>query len=483
MRNGRKVTVSVIIPSYNDSDVLQKTIECLNTQNYPRELMEIIVVDDCSQNPNAGFLNNNIFTKVVRHDLNRGQAAARNTGIKHASNRLLIFLDSDILAEKNLVSEHVKAFKKDKTVTLGTVNWHPDVKTNHFTRFGKWFEFNNVFDKPELGFDDFSGANFSVGRDELSESGVFFDENFKKYGLEDIEFAYQLKQAGFSFNFMPSAVGLHYRKATFGDQIRRAKKSADSILYFIKKYSDPDIARKLKYLPKPVYKKYSPLLQKTASVAEKNIIRIENSFDPKPFDREFLSVCGVYLIEYAPLEQLYAHQVHLGHNYECPYKNTAIDWALRVDLMAKMSDSHNDADSVFAGLICEVPDIELKQSLCHQAGRYFILKDNDDEALKILSYGLDIGITPNKDSYLMMYLTGSILKKKGLLNQAQSFFNIVVDHGAGYIHKSQVAGAYYHLGDILSSMPAKTRARDYFSTALRFCPSHRAAKRALDNLK
>jgi len=483
MRKSEKITVSVIIPAYNDNSVLAKSIEYLNNQDYPLDQIELIVVDDCSDEKIMDFAGNNVRSKIVRHDTNKGQAGARNTGIIHSQNDLLIFLDSDILACKNLVSSHVNAYKKGKLVNLGTVNWHPDVKTNHFTKFGKWFEFNNVFDKPELDFDDFSAANFSVGRKELTDSGIMFDEMFRKYGLEDIEFAYRLKKTGFKFNFVPSAEGLHYRKATFGDQIRRAKKSVESILYFLNKYQDAEIARKLKYLPRSVYKKYQPLLQRTASVAEKNIIKIENNFDPTPFDREFLSVCGVYLIEYAPLDELHMHYVHLPYNYDCPYKNTAIDWALRVDLMDRMTDPHCDADSLFAGLIGEVPDLYLRQSLCHQAGRYFILKDNDDEAMEIMSYGLDIGLEPNKDSVLMMYLSGSILKKQGLLNQAQSFFNVVIEQGEKFIHKSQMAGAYYHLGDIFARLPVKAKAETCLNMALKFCPSHSAAKKALRNLK
>lgn len=482
-------SVSIILPTYNENEILTKTVCSLCAQTYPSELMEIIVVDDCSSIPAQNFIPQNlsVSTKVVRHAVNKGRAAARNTGITTAVNEVLIFLDSDVIADPSLVASHAAQFVNNdhKTAHLGTIRWHPDVKLNLFTRYARWFEYDTVLDKPDLGFIDFAGANVSISRTVLRESGVLFDENFTAYGMEDIEFGYRLKKAGFAFAFCPSAIGLHYRQATLDEQIRRARQSAGSIRFFVEKHDDPEIVRQLHLLPPSLYSAHTATFDTAEALAGDHIKRLETDpsrLENNPLEREIYSISAVFLIESASQRALYASvpETLKRHSYTIPLQASIVDWAHRLLLVDRIYEGSLDIDQIYTEVIEPVRDPLFQQSLCHELGRYCILVKRYDQAQRILSLGVSLSDKPHKDYYLMVYLLGSIAKQMQNFEDAKRYFDRVINESRPYIHASQYASAMYHRGDImLKEGLSSQEANDYFAGALRIYPGHEAAKSAL----
>lgn len=85
--------VSVIIPSYNRSDLLKRAISSVLVQNYWS--FELIVVDDGSTDDTARtVLSFQPHVKYVKQE-NKGVSAARNKGAAKAKGAYLAFLDSD----------------------------------------------------------------------------------------------------------------------------------------------------------------------------------------------------------------------------------------------------------------------------------------------------------------------------------------------------------------------------------------------------
>jgi len=88
-------TVSVVIPAYEDADVLPRAIDSVLAQTL--QSIELVVVDDGSAEDLGPVVRAYDDDRVafVRHEENRGASAARNTGIDHASGRYVSFLDAD----------------------------------------------------------------------------------------------------------------------------------------------------------------------------------------------------------------------------------------------------------------------------------------------------------------------------------------------------------------------------------------------------
>jgi len=104
--------VTVIIPSYQpEPGVLATTLAALERQTYPKELLEVVIVDDGSDPPvevPAPTLTNVTIVRQERRGF--GIARARNTGVRASSHAhgVAVFLDGDIIAEAELVAGHAR---------------------------------------------------------------------------------------------------------------------------------------------------------------------------------------------------------------------------------------------------------------------------------------------------------------------------------------------------------------------------------------
>jgi glycosyltransferase involved in cell wall biosynthesis len=85
--------ISVVIPAYNRADLVGRAIQSAQSQR-PAPPAEIIVVDDCSSDATAAEAEK-YGVVVVRHEENRGEAGARNSGLETARFDWVAFLDSD----------------------------------------------------------------------------------------------------------------------------------------------------------------------------------------------------------------------------------------------------------------------------------------------------------------------------------------------------------------------------------------------------
>lgn len=97
------MTISVIIPVYKVEKYIRRCLESVIDQGSDGFNIECLIVDDCSPDGSMMIVNdiiNNyhgsvISFKIIRHDVNKGLSAARNTGIKASTGDFLFFIDSD----------------------------------------------------------------------------------------------------------------------------------------------------------------------------------------------------------------------------------------------------------------------------------------------------------------------------------------------------------------------------------------------------
>jgi glycosyltransferase involved in cell wall biosynthesis len=99
--------VSIIIPTYNRKDLLQKAVESVLDQTYP--YFELIVVDDGSDDDTPELFKKQLQSIVYIRQENRGPAAARNTGVQAARHDFIAFLDSDDRFAENKLEIQLQA--------------------------------------------------------------------------------------------------------------------------------------------------------------------------------------------------------------------------------------------------------------------------------------------------------------------------------------------------------------------------------------
>ena len=105
-------SVSVIIPTYNYGRFIERAVNSVLSQSY--QDYEIIIIDDGSTDDTK----NRVVVKYhderiiyIRHDMNRGPSAARNTGIKSSKGEFIAFLDSDDEWEPDKLYHQINLFR------------------------------------------------------------------------------------------------------------------------------------------------------------------------------------------------------------------------------------------------------------------------------------------------------------------------------------------------------------------------------------
>jgi predicted O-methyltransferase YrrM len=95
--DNRAIRVSVIIPTYNRSKLIERAVRSVQAQSYP--VLEIIIVDDASDDDTESMVRKMQLgdPRIIycRHERNLKAQAARNTGLRKASGEWIAFLDSD----------------------------------------------------------------------------------------------------------------------------------------------------------------------------------------------------------------------------------------------------------------------------------------------------------------------------------------------------------------------------------------------------
>jgi glycosyltransferase involved in cell wall biosynthesis len=203
--------LSVVIPTYNRQERLQACLEALAHQTQPHDDFEVIVVVDGSTDGTKEMLQHLVTPyrlKILLQE-NQGQHLARNHGVEHALGRYCLFLDDDIMAEPDLVAEHLKLHRlQEKKVGIGQMTLLIPEDSDWFTvsyarRWHRHYEELNDGIRKPAWFDCY-GGNLSMPRSMLLDVGGFAADIRRSH---DIELGYRLDKHGMSFAYLPHAIG------------------------------------------------------------------------------------------------------------------------------------------------------------------------------------------------------------------------------------------------------------------------------------
>lgn len=116
--------VSVIIPTYNRIDTLERAIESVKNQTYKN--IEILVIDDNANNKEIREKIKNLVSKfndvqLILNKENLGGALTRNEGIKNAKGKYIAFLDDDDEFYPQKIEKQYNLYKKLNNEKVGLI--------------------------------------------------------------------------------------------------------------------------------------------------------------------------------------------------------------------------------------------------------------------------------------------------------------------------------------------------------------------------
>ncbi|MBI4767041.1 MAG: mycofactocin biosynthesis glycosyltransferase MftF, partial [Deltaproteobacteria bacterium] len=201
--------ISVIIPVHNRPDEIRSCLEALLQVDYPREKVEILVVDDASTDSTPEVVSEFPVT-LIRLSENRQAPFCRNLGSRRACGEILAFIDSDCLASPPWLRELVPVFN-DRSVAAvgGKVDSYYDRKG--LDRYEQVMSSLNGGDWPRRStekepFFYVPSCNFLVRKEVFLSVGGFQEELVVG---EDVDLCWRLQDQGHPVEYRPVGIVRH----------------------------------------------------------------------------------------------------------------------------------------------------------------------------------------------------------------------------------------------------------------------------------
>jgi len=186
-------TVSVIIPTYNRAHLIKRAIQSVLNQTY--QDFEVIIVDDGSTDNTEKVVKsfNDPRIRYIRHEKNKGAAAARNTGIKAAKGKFIAFQDSDDEWLPEKLEKQMKVFEtaSAKVGVVYTGFWRIENNKKIYIPFS-WVKQKEGNIHKELLKGSFIGLPTVLIKKECFRKGEMFDEKLPR--LQDWELVIRLSK-------------------------------------------------------------------------------------------------------------------------------------------------------------------------------------------------------------------------------------------------------------------------------------------------
>jgi len=259
---------SIIIVNYNVKDLLIKCLESIF--NFQKDLkFEVIVIDNHSDDQSTKMIKEcfpNI--KLFENKRNLGFSTACNQGIKESRGRYILLLNPDTEFTTGGINEMIKFMDSNHHVGIcGPKMVDPQGKIQFSARsfpsyltaisssqsiLNKLFPGNPLSRKyllkdhnhcreREVGW--VSGSCLLARREVFEKIGLL-DEQFFMY-VEDVDFCYRAKQAGFSVYYFPNSVVIHHiGRSTERRKLKMLVEHHRSMYYYYRKHHHPSVLLK-----------------------------------------------------------------------------------------------------------------------------------------------------------------------------------------------------------------------------------------------
>ncbi len=204
-------SVTIAIPCYNEEKNIEKTLNSLKKMNYPKDKLQIIIIDDGSEDNTYNKIkdyigkNKELKITVIRNKKNLGKGKSLNKALKKAKGEYFIVLDADTEINKNALKSMISKIDNKKT---GAVISHIKVKKskNMIEKFQR-FEYiytqfmRNLMSRIDVLY--ITPGAFSIYKTDILKRIGGFDENTL---TEDFEIALRIKYNDYIVVFDRNAI-------------------------------------------------------------------------------------------------------------------------------------------------------------------------------------------------------------------------------------------------------------------------------------
>lgn len=207
--------VSIVIPVKDRADELQRCLASLLLLDYPKERLQVIVVDDGSCDDSAVVARRSGALVVPSGGTGRGPAAARNVGARSATGEILAFIDSDCSASTSWLAELLPAFNDPKMAAVGgqVDGMCTESAVDRYEAVMSSLSLGSRERTGNSGDDTFylPSCNLLVRRTVFLGVGGFEDT---MHVGEDVDLTWRLRDRGWTIAYLPAGRVLHEHRSS-----------------------------------------------------------------------------------------------------------------------------------------------------------------------------------------------------------------------------------------------------------------------------
>jgi len=238
--------VSIIVINYNGIHYLKDCFESVEKLDYPMDKYEVIMGDNASSDGSVEYVKENFpHVNILKFEMNYGFCEGNNKCAKTAKGEYVVFLNNDTIVDKFWLINLVKGMQSEKDIiSCGCKMLKPpsdgkkiiDYAGGKITYEMNLYEGIYEIDDEKYNIQKYTG--FGCGAGVMVDRNFFLDiGGFDKYyfaGGEEVELGLRAWQYGYKVLYVPSAVMVHKRFATFKNVNYWATSLwSKNILYFI----------------------------------------------------------------------------------------------------------------------------------------------------------------------------------------------------------------------------------------------------------
>ena len=213
MTKKREIDATVIVPSYRGVNRLPQLLDSLAVQQDGTPSFEVIVVVDGVDDGSVALLKNEsrLDLRSIVFPENRGRVAALNAGFEAARGDVLIRCDDDLVVPSGYVAAHFDAHASgDPVGVVGpTRDIHaPSAYARAYGEDAARKSYAHVLSRPPAERWRLWAASCSITKSTWESIGAY-DDRYKAYGWEDVDYGYRLHSAGLPIEVVDAATAQH----------------------------------------------------------------------------------------------------------------------------------------------------------------------------------------------------------------------------------------------------------------------------------
>jgi cellulose synthase/poly-beta-1,6-N-acetylglucosamine synthase-like glycosyltransferase len=213
------IPVTLVVAMYNEAAILEKKIQNTLVIDYPKELLQVIFVDDASADGSSDIVSKYSFIKLIRQQTRQGKAAALITAMKEVQTPIVFFCDANSMLNDQCIMKMIRHY--DDPSVGGVAGEKRVLSGGNFSAAGEaegiYWQYESFLKKQSADFYTTVGAAgelFSIRTSlfQLTDENVITD---------DFLISMQVCLQGYRMVYEPEAYSSELPSATIQEEAKR----------------------------------------------------------------------------------------------------------------------------------------------------------------------------------------------------------------------------------------------------------------------